>query len=131
MIGKNNVLNIRSTSSRWKGKTGSTRGFCDFDSIESCIRVGLYLLMITYPMRGINTIHDIIYTFAPPSDGNHTLAYLDYVCRKADVSFDRNFYNLMFGCKYKVIAAMCRIETNFILPYELFIKVYTDFKNEK
>lgn len=131
MIGKNNPLNIRSTSARWKGKTGSTRGFCDFDSVESCIRVGLYLLERTYPKRGIKTIHDIIYTFAPPSDGNSSAVYSLFVCRKAGINPDDIFCDLMFGTKYKVLAAMCQMESNYILPYVIFDKVYYSFKYEE
>lgn len=80
MIGKNNPLNIRYVKrNNWKGQVGSTRGFCDFVSVEYCVRAFAILVLRSYKKRGIVTISQIISTYAPPSE-NQTDKYIDYVC---------------------------------------------------
>ena len=83
MIGKNNVLNIRASKSfSWAGQTGATRGFCDFDGIEMCRRVGLYLLMRSYRRAGVVRLEDVIKRWAPPTE-NNTSNYVDFVCKRS------------------------------------------------
>lgn len=81
MIGKNNLLNIRTSAHfNWNGQTGATKGFCDFESTEACRRVGAYLLMKSYRRAKVQTIHDIIFRFAPPSE-NQSGEYVAFVCK--------------------------------------------------
>lgn len=80
MIGKNNCLNIRSTNKTyWKGQTGATRGFCDFESYEFCLRAGAYLIMKSYRRAKCYTVQAIIRRWAPPNE-NNTEAYIKFVC---------------------------------------------------
>lgn len=80
MIGNNNCLNIRSSKSfKWLGQTGDTRGFCDFESIDYCIRAGAYLIMRSYRRAGCRTLDQIIRRWAPPSE-NDTQKYIEFVC---------------------------------------------------
>lgn len=80
MIGNNNCLNIRSSKSfKWLGQTGATRGFCDFESIDYCIRAGAYLIMRSYRRAGCRTLDQIIRRWAPPSE-NDTTNYIYFVC---------------------------------------------------
>lgn len=131
MIGKNNVLNIRNSNARWKGKIGSTRGFVDFDSIESCLRCGIYLLENTYARRNIVTIKDIISTWAPPCE-NNTKAYINYVIEPLSGIWSYSIYkNLPKFSKFIVFERMCLMETNFVLTYETFIEVYNKFNHER
>lgn len=97
MIGKNNPLNIRtSTAFTWAGQTGSTRGFCDFEDVEWCRRAGAYLLMRSYRRAHCNTVGAVICRWAPSSE-NETDSYIHFVCKttgfKAETKlcFDSDF----------------------------------------
>lgn len=101
MIGKNNLLNIRnSTAFNWLGQTGSTRGFADFDSVETCRRAGLYLLRRSYRRAHCKTVESIIKRWAPETE-NDTRSYITFVCkttgfRPTDVMvFDSDFAELL------------------------------------
>lgn len=117
---KNNPLNIRSTSSKWLGKIGSRNGFCEFVDIPHGIRCGLYLITRTYKKRGWLSIDDIIYHWAPPSDGNDTAHYLWFVTRRCGLRGDDHFVNLPLIQQYDVINQMCIIETGYRLSYDEF-----------
>lgn len=86
MIGKNNPLNIRTSSHyNWFGQSGSTRGFCNFEGIEMCRRAGAYLLMRSYRRAKVFTLEQIINRWAPTCE-NPTNAYIDYVSRCTQLS---------------------------------------------
>lgn len=104
MIGKSNVLNIRTSKSfSWAGQTGATRGFCDFEGIEMCRRAGLYLLMRSYRRAGCVTLEEIIKRWAPPTE-NNTTAYVDYVCKRSGLQ--RGFVLRFLSDFASVLAAM-------------------------
>lgn len=85
MIGKNNPWNLRYNAlNRWKGQTGSTRGFCDFESLEMCCRAVAYLVCRSYRSKGVLTYRDIIERYAPALE-NDTEHYIDYICGKLRV----------------------------------------------
>lgn len=114
MIGKNNYLNIRTSSAfTWKGQTGATRGFCDFESIEMCRRAGAFLLMRSYRMAGCKTIESVISRWAPKTE-NDTENYIKFVCKMTELSrtmrlvFDNDFASVLAameiienGCDYR------------------------------
>lgn len=104
MIGTFNPLNIRTSCHyNWNGQQGSTRGFCNFESIVFCRRAGAYLLMRSYRRAGVYTIADIIKRWAPPSE-NNTNAYIEYVSKRAGIKADSK---LVFDADYcAVLAAM-------------------------
>lgn len=82
MIGKNNPFNIRyNPLNKWKGLTGNTRGFCDFEDIYFGIRTCMYLILRSYPKKNVLTVSEIINRFAPSSE-NNTDKYINYVCAK-------------------------------------------------
>lgn len=86
MIGKNNVLNIRSSASfKWLGQEGQTNGFCNFTSVMFCWRCGAYLIMRSYRRAKVRSIEAIIKRWAPPSE-NNTEAYIDFVCEQTGFS---------------------------------------------
>lgn len=101
MIGKNNVLNIRNSSSfQWLGQSGSTRGFADFESVEMCRRAGLYLLMRSYRRAGVITLAEVIHRWAPVNE-NPTAEYIHYVATTTKIkpqfslTFDADFANVL------------------------------------
>lgn len=88
MIGKNNVFNIRYVkANNWKGQIGHTRGFCDFDSVDSCIRAAAILIFRSYYRKNIRTYAEIINRYAPASE-NMTDLYIKYVCGEKHFPFD-------------------------------------------
>lgn len=108
MIGQNNPLNIRTSPHfTWNGQTGSTRGFCNFESTRHGRRVGLYLLMRSYRRAGVKTIAEIIRRFAPPSE-NNTSGYIKTVCRLTH--FKANFQPKETSDFCEILAAMEIVE---------------------
>lgn len=81
MIGRNNVLNIRSsTHFTWEGQIGSVKGFCSFEYPKYCRRAGCYLLMRSYRRAGLFLLEELIKRWAPDSE-NPTRQYIDFVCK--------------------------------------------------
>lgn len=82
MIGTNNPLNIRYVKrNNWLGQTGQYKGFICFSHVDYCIRCCAYLIMRSYPKRGIRTYYRIIQTYAPESE-NDTLKYARFVTKQ-------------------------------------------------
>lgn len=114
MIGKNNYLNIRTSSGfTWNGQTGATRGFADFESVEMCRRAGAYLLMRSYRKADCKTIERVISRWAPKSE-NDTENYIKFVCKMTGLSrtmqlvFDNDYASILAameiienGCDYR------------------------------
>ena len=114
MIGKNNYLNIRTSSAfTWNGQTGATRGFADFESVEMCRRAGAYLLMRSYRKAGCKTIESVISRWAPKTE-NDTENYIKFVCKMTGLSrtmqlvFDNDYASILAameiienGCDYR------------------------------
>ena len=44
MIAKNNIFNIRKGPKAWKGETGATKGFVEFETREHGIRAWIVLM---------------------------------------------------------------------------------------
>lgn len=81
-------MNIRySSSNDWTGQTGSNKGFSVFQSMVYGLRAGFKTLR-TYSANGYNTIEKIINRWAPPSDGNDTEGYIQFITR--NLGIDRN-----------------------------------------
>lgn len=124
---KNNPFNIRYTNrSKWRGLTGAKNGFCEFSSMEYGVRCCLYLLLRTYKKRGWLTIRQIIEHFAPASDHNDTNHYIWYVSSRTRLSSDAVYFHMLSKSnQYLVLAAMCTIESGYILPRDVFDKAYS------
>lgn len=83
LIHKGNPLNIRyNKENRWLGFSRSERGFCCFKDVSWGLRAAT-LILRSYRKRGIVTVEDIISTWAPSSDNNPTVSYINYVCNRA------------------------------------------------
>lgn len=135
MIGKNNYLNIRTSSGfTWNGQTGSTRGFADFESVEMCRRAGAYLLMRSYRKADCKTIEKVISRWAPKSE-NDTENYIKFVCKMTGLSrtmqlvFDNDYASILAameiienGCDYR------KRETYFENARVSYLNIINQFK---
>lgn len=84
-VRNNNPLNIRHNSgNQWQGAAGDDGEFVIFQSPEYGFRAAFKLLMTYKERYGLNTISEIVNRWAPPSDDNHTDAYIDYLADKLD-----------------------------------------------
>lgn len=82
MIGLNNPLNIRVNSrNKWFGQIGSKKGFCNFASVDYCVRAACYLVMRSYCRQGFRDVSSIINRYAPKVE-NPTMNYVSFVCKR-------------------------------------------------
>jgi hypothetical protein len=79
----NNALNLRPSGDNWKGlRTEQTDpGYLQFISDFYGLRAGAMNLLTYYRVHGRRTVHDIISAWAPQSDNNPTVSYIDTVCK--------------------------------------------------
>ena len=98
-IRRNNPGNIRSGGARYKGETGSQGGFRVFADASWGFRG-----------HGLVDIRQMLYRYAPPSDGNDTEAYIRFVCKECGMN---DYYPLDtedHDDMVPVVAAMARME---------------------
>lgn len=77
-IRNNNPGNIRADGTQWRGLRGDDGAFCIFDKPENGIRA-IARILKNYRARGIDTVAEIVRTWAPPVE-NNTEAYIASVC---------------------------------------------------
>ena len=127
MINKNNPLNLRyNASNRWKGLTGNHKGFCEFESLDWCIRAVGHVIMWSYRKRGVCTYRQIINTYCPFGDGsNDPDLYLRYVVKTLQCDPDtepKNFYDYA-----RLMVRMAYIESCFVLDLKYIIYLFHKF----
>ena len=84
-VRNNNPLNIRhNDGNKWQGAAGDDGAFVIFESPEFGFRAATKLLKTYRDKYGLYSVEDIITRWAPPSDDNHTAAYIDYVADRLD-----------------------------------------------
>jgi hypothetical protein len=72
----------------WKGVVGvDPKGFAIFDTMENGVRA-LGKDLTAKQNRGLNTIREIIYVYAPPSDNNPTPSYVNKVAEWVGIGPD-------------------------------------------
>lgn len=83
-IRNNNPLNIRKGQS-WLGlcPTQTDANFCQFRSMELGIRAACKIIQTYIRKHHLTTVREIIYRWAPPTDGNDTGSYVRQVCKRA------------------------------------------------
>lgn len=79
---------IYSASNQWNGQTGQDGRYATFSSPEYGIRA-MVKILDAYQRRGVDTVSEIITTWAPESDNNDTLSYIKSVCQRT--GFEPNF----------------------------------------
>ena len=124
MIAKNNIFNIRKGPKAWKGETGATKGFVEFETREHGIRAWIVLMHNYRVKHRCATVRAIVTRFAPPSE-NQTLAYIKY-CRervyKSEITWLTTTADYVrLGC------AMAKMETGTVLTAQEIYDVMRQF----
>lgn len=128
-IRNNNPANIR-RGCNWKGlaKVQTDREFCQFDTMTWGVRALLVTLHTYVKKYNLHTVREIITRWAPPSDGNNTEKYIEFVEKEIN-EIDTSITLLLEEedfCKawqhsncilYLWAKAMCRIESGYNLGY--------------
>jgi hypothetical protein len=104
-IRNNNPGNIRDDGTQWRGVKGNDGAFCVFDTPENGIRA-IAKILKSYQSKGIDTIHEIINRWAPPSE-NNTTAYVCAVAEECGINADKLITSADWP---EVIAAIIRHE---------------------
>lgn len=135
-VRNNNPANIR-LGSKWRGmtETQTDKAFCQFKNMTWGVRALIALLRTYVKKYHLHTIPEIITRFAPPSDGNNTAHYIDFVnsyCKH--VEDDKEFYltaeefsPLAFsdsGDLFNLCQAICYIESGFVLRKDTFTAAF-------
>lgn len=131
----NNPGNIRKSLEKFQGEVLSPDdAFKAFSSLDYGYRAMSVIIYNYFNKHGLNSIRKIITRYAPPSDGNHTDAYINTVASRSGVSPDRVITEADF--KYPtaspfmktVIGEMARVEqgkapdqTSLSKGYKLFL----------
>lgn len=105
----NNPLNLRSTKDQWEGKVGSENGFVVFSTPEKGIRAAAKTLQ-NYSKRGLNTVVDIVSTWAPASDKNDTDSYVLAVCKETGFEQTQKLDLKDEATLKKLLSAMMKVE---------------------
>lgn len=132
-IRNNNPANIR-RGCKWQGlaKTQTDREFCQFVTMTWGVRALLITLRTYVAKHNIHTVREIITRWAPPSDGNNTEKYIEFVenAIKQDyvpitlklgfIDFDKR-YQHSECLLYLIAKAMCKIESGYNLMYDTYL----------
>lgn len=112
-IRNNNPLNIRhNDSNEWTGQIGvDSDGFVIFDSPENGYRAATKILL-SYGNRGLNTLEQIIGTWAPPSE-NDTDSYIHSVALKVGIRRD----DVINSDYYPQLLEAMTFHENGVFPY--------------
>ena len=132
-IRNNNPANIRRGCS-WKGlaKTQTDKEFCQFTTMTWGVRALLVTLRTYVVKYRLHTVREIITRWAPPSDGNNTEKYIEYVEKavsKIDALRTLSLKETDFhkthqypDCfLYLWVKAMCFIESRYNLDYGTYL----------
>lgn len=120
-----NLLNIRySTSNNWTGQTGQNKGFCVFDSFDNGLRAAIKLLRKYNTTYGRKTVEQIISKWAP-SNENDTTNYINFVAKKMQIDATEKIDLDDKELLYKLIYAMCLMESNYKVSQMLFLSAYS------
>lgn len=119
-IRNNNPGNIRHSKSKWQGMADvqGDSEFVTFVSPEYGIRA-ICRVLLTYQKRGIDTVGEIVRTYAPPSE-NNTSAYIRSVCKSGgflpDEVLDLDDVSVMLP----LVKAIVKHETGTTYPEHVF-----------
>lgn len=132
-VRNNNPANIR-RGSYWRGLVDkpTDKSFCQFVSMVWGVRALLVTLRTYVVKHKVRTIPKIIERWAPPSDGNDTKSYIQFVEKavmKVDSPISLSLQSLDFAPEnqynecllYLIAKAMCKIESGYSLEYDVYL----------
>lgn len=132
-IRNNNPANIR-RGCNWKGlaKVQTDREFCQFVTMTWGVRALLVTLRTYVVKHHLHTVREIISRWAPPSDGNNTEKYIEFVekaIRDIDTPIILTLQAMDFKPEfqhsecilYLIARAMCKIESGYNLEYGYYL----------
>lgn len=132
-IRNNNPANIR-RGCAWKGLTEkqTDKEFCQFVSMTWGVRALLVTLRTYVIKHHLHTVRAIITRWAPPSDGNNTEKYIEFVekeIKSVDSSILMELHAFNFTQKYQhsrcflylMAKAMCKMESGYNLEYGTYL----------
>lgn len=132
-IRNNNPANIR-RGSYWRGLVNkpTDKEFCQFISMSWGVRALLITLRTYVVKHHLHTVREIITRWAPPTDGNNTEKYIEYVekaVEQIDTPIPLSLQDVDFMSRYQhrkcilyiVAKAMCKIESGYNLEYEMYL----------
>ena len=107
----NNPGNIRISQTKWQGEVipSADKSFKQFKTLAYGYRALLKLVRNYFIFYDLNTIEKIINRWAPPSE-NNTKAYIDFVCKDANIGIKTtiNVYDETMMCA--IAAAISKME---------------------
>ena len=132
-IRNNNPANIR-RGCNWKGltKVQTDKEFCQFNTMTWGVRALLVTLRTYVVKHHLHTVREIITRWAPPSDGNNTEKYIEFVekaIRDIDTPIILTLQAMDFKPEfqhsecilYLIARAMCKIESGYNLEYGYYL----------
>lgn len=128
-----NPANIR-RGCNWKGllRQQKDREFCQFVTMTWGVRALLVTLRTYVVKHHLHTVREIITRWAPPSDGNNTEKYIEFVekaVRDIDTPIILTLQAMDFKPEfqhsecilYLIAKAMCKVESGYNLSYETYV----------
>lgn len=124
-IRNNNPLNIRISSSPWRGKVvpSSEKEFETFCAMEYGIRAAIKTIRTYVTKHGCNTMSDIIRRWAPPTE-NKTTAYINAVYMESGIYQDDEINIYDRNQMGNLIKAMALIESRYHMTTSMFDKAW-------
>lgn len=132
-IRNNNPANIR-RGCAWKGlaEKQTDREFCQFVTMTWGVRALLVTLRTYVVKHHLHTVREIITRWAPPSDGNNTEKYIEFVekaVREIDTPITLSLEEMDFYKEwqhsecilYLIAKAMCKVESGYNLDYGVYL----------
>lgn len=118
-----NPLNLRPGRDKWQGQAGTMKhpsagAFIVFKTIEDGLRAAAITLVNYKWVYGADTLEKIIAIWAPPSDNNHTAAYIAAVVAETGIPRDRRLELIVQPEELaRILKAMARVENGMAPPF--------------
>lgn len=132
-IKNNNPANIR-RGCNWKGlaEMQTDKEFCQFTTMTWGVRALLVTLRTYVIKHHLHTIRAIITRWAPPSDGNNTEKYIEFIekaIKEVDAPIMLTLQAIDFMPRYQhsecilylMAKAMCKMESGYDLNYGTYL----------
>ena len=132
-IRNNNPANIR-RGCDWMGLADkqTDREFCQFVTMTWGVRALLVTLRTYVTKHHLHTVREIITRWAPPSDGNNTEKYIEFVekaIKEIDTPITLKLQPIDFRKRYQhsecilylMAKAMCKMESGYDLNYGTYL----------